>query len=266
MPIPANAYWGVDSAEPANYKLNVKGHPTLLDYVTKHLGKAPSFWGRYIGGKYALTPAEAKYIFGASRGTCAILVVYNGTTKTSVGGGRNAGVLDAQKAIAAARGVGVPGGVWLYADIEAGWQCSPEWFEGWWSTMDKSMYGGRGGVYENPTANPQEFAKPYYKALKGDAKVVLPDAPPEARYLWSTQPNKGAGDQQDHVKPAEINFDFDPAEPESCYGMTVLWQYSIDYPLTDDDVRAKVDLDLADARGYGSMWRQLGDWEPSSIG
>ena len=57
-------YWGVDSSTPANCPI---GGDTLFDQVTQWAGGTmPSFWGRYIGGKYALTKAEVDFIFNKS--------------------------------------------------------------------------------------------------------------------------------------------------------------------------------------------------------
>lgn len=244
-----DAYWGVDSANPANHKLGgVKGHPTLYDYVAEQCGQAPDFWGRYVGGAFAITQAEVDFLF--SKGT-RILVIYNGATnsKSSVGGDYKAGVHDAKMAIAGADKAGVPAGVWIYGDIEPGWKCTSDWFKGWWDTMFTSPYGGMGGLYENPLAwNADNFAKPYLKALKGDSPVVYQDPPTKARYLYSQQKCKGC------IKPGDITFDFSPAEPEGVWGVTVLWQYAIDCFKLPGSKWGLIDMDLADWRGYASMW------------
>ena len=244
-------YWGVDSARAANSKVGVKGHPTLFQYVTEQAGQAPDFWGRYVGGHFALTQKEVDYIFNASNGACRILVIYNGAhnSKTSLGGGYKQGANDASKAIAGAGHAGVPSGVWIYGDIEPGWKCTSEWFKGWWEKMFASPYGGMGGVYENPLSwNAPNFSTPYCKALKGDSPFIFQDPPAKARYLYSQQSQKGC------KLPKDITFGFSPAEPDCCKGMTVLWQYAIDCFKLAGSKWGLIDMDLADARGYDSMW------------
>jgi hypothetical protein len=60
-------YWGVDSAQKVNTKVNHKGQ-TLYEYISEYCEKEPEFWGRYIGGNYALTKPEVDYIFEKSDG------------------------------------------------------------------------------------------------------------------------------------------------------------------------------------------------------
>src|SRR5437879_4553305 len=100
-------FWGVDSAQPANSMVQ---NQTLFDFITEQCGQPPAFWGRYIGGRFALTAVEEKFLH--DRG-CRILVVYNGTRNSprSVQGGFAEGANDANKAIAAAQTLGIPGGV-----------------------------------------------------------------------------------------------------------------------------------------------------------
>ncbi len=92
-------FWGVDSANPANARF---ANALLYDYVTQLAGGVPSFWGRYIGGRYSLTPMEVSFLH--SKG-CRILVVYNGTLNnpSSIQGGIAEGTADAQKAVLAAQ-------------------------------------------------------------------------------------------------------------------------------------------------------------------
>lgn len=252
-----DAYWGVDSANTANHKVGVAGHPTLFEYVTDHCGMAPEFWGRYVGGKFSVTKAEADFIFKESDGKCRILVIYNGATNStsSLQGGYNAGVHDAQKAIAGADAAGVPAGVMIYADIEPGWKTTSEWFKGWWDGMFRSKYAGMGGVYENPLPwNAPNFSTPYINALKGDSAFIFQDPPAKYRFLYSQQPQKGC------VKPGDIKFGFHPAEPTGLAGVTVLWQYAIDCLKVGGSKWGLVDMDLADEQGYALMWsRNQGD-------
>jgi hypothetical protein len=282
-------YWGVDSAAAATTKIHVgKGKTaTLFDYVTDSLKRMPSYWGRYIGGRYQITPDEADYIFERSEGQCRILVVYNGThdSKNSVQGNFDAGVRDANNAMLAAASVGVPGGVMIWGDVEGVWQPTAEWFQGWWDGMYKSPYAGMGGIYCRPTI-PQLY-EPYLKALIASTPkkqtdqlfnpfarkradravtVVLPDPPDRMRLLWGTQPQKFSWSN-----PATDMMDFSPSNPPPLPGSVALWQYHDSFlkppgdsaakPSGDATVKKKkasgglIDMDLADQRAYDRMWK-----------
>ena len=251
----ATVYWGVDSANPATFRVAyAKGHPTLFDYVTETCGRMPDFWGRYIGGSYKLTEEEVGYISHASKGKCRILVIYNGAhnAKTSTQGGKAEGLHDAQKAVAAATKLGVPPGTMIFCDIEPGWKCTADWFRGWWEGMYASLYAGAGGMYENPLPwNAPNFSSPYLKALTADAASPVQSFLGSRRYLYSQQPQKG------FVPPKSDKFAslaFAPAEPAGLAGETVLWQYAINCLKLGDSKIGLIDMNLADQRGYDLMW------------
>lgn len=236
-------HFGVDTNGPANFPVVNKDKVVkpIFDIVTEELGM-PEFWGRYLfkGGKTgttALTKAEADFIRQRSGGKCKILLIAN-----FAGGqfdaitpalARAQGQANARGAIARcnSRGLNVPGGVFIYADIEPQFQCNSAWFQAWFGEMQKAGRG-RGGLYVSPQQFP--FNIPYRaalratldifsKALNDDPPVFLPDPPPIARLLWSQRP----------VPFFKINIDpndfqpatFAPSEPAFCPGMTVLWQY-----------------------------------------
>jgi hypothetical protein len=246
----SDAYWGVDSYNPASAKMGVKGYPTLFQYVCDQAGRVPDFWGRYITGKgEKLSAKEAEFIFNASGGATRILPIYNQAhpSATSLKGGEKEGVNDASKAIAAADALGIPAGVFLWCDIEPGWGTAAGWYRGWWKRMLDSQYGGMGGIYENPLPwNASFFSKPYLTALKGGSPWVAQDPPAKARYLWSQQPCKV------NISPKVVP-EFKPAQPEGVRGVTVLWQYAIDC-LKTGGKWGNADFNLADETGYGTMW------------
>src|SRR5207249_1949278 len=115
-------FWGVDSAQPANSMVQ---NQTLFDFITEQCGQPPAFWGRYIGGRFALTAVEEKFLH--DRG-CRILVVYNGTSNSprSVQGGCCEGANEANKSIAASQTLVNRSSVWIYADVESDWTQTPE--------------------------------------------------------------------------------------------------------------------------------------------
>ena len=228
-------FWGVDSAQPANSMVQ---NQTLFDFITEQCGQAPAFWGRYIGGRFALTAEEEKFLHDKG---CRILVVYNGTRNSprSVQGGFAEGANDANKAIAAAQTLGIPGGVWIYADVESGWTPTPEWFEGWSDTMLNSQFGGAGGIYGNPhKTNAANFNVPYCNAFNGDPNMRGTDQ--DAAYIFSSEPEPGCTTA---AQAPEFAPDMPPCNPN-----TVIWQYA------ENCFGGRVDEDLANDAGFQSMW------------
>ncbi len=172
-------FWGVDSPTPANS--NMRGL-TLFDFTTQLAGQAPTFWGHYIGGHFALKANEAQPLYNRN---CKILVIYKGAHEipTSVQGGFQEGVKDTNKAIVAAKALVVPGGTWIYVDIKADCSLTADWFKGWSDTMYNSQYNGAAGVYCNPLPeNAVQFNDPYcdglnnYPNLQGaDGRASIPE-------------------------------------------------------------------------------------------
>lgn len=228
-------FWGVDSAQPANSM--VQGQ-TLLDFITQQCGQAPTFGGRYIGGNFALTSLEVEFLHDKG---CRILVIYNGARNSpaSVQGGLAEGANDANKAIAAAQALGVPDGVWIYADVEAGWQPSSAWFQGWSDTMFNSQFGGAGGVYGNPhKTNAANFNVPYCDAFNNDSNMQGTDS--NAAYIYSSEPEPGC--------TAAANAPAFTPDMPPCNPNTVIWQYA------ENCFKGLVDQDLANDAGFASMW------------
>jgi hypothetical protein len=242
-------YWGIDSATPANK--DVAG-ATFFDRVVQWAGgRAPDFWGRYIGGPFALSQAEAQFIFEASQGATRILVIYNGASSTSVQGGHKAGVEDALKALNAARALKISQGVWIYADIEAGWHVNSGWFVGWWQTMASSEYTNSGGFYCNPLPwNAPNFSDPFMHAWK--TTVNAHGAPRYNPPLYSCEPEPGCA----YYLPAKASGSptFAPATIPGYTGPTSIWQYA-ENCVPNNTGGIAVDLDLAaDDHTYARMW------------
>jgi hypothetical protein len=228
-------FWGVDSALPANGMVEKQ---TLFDFITQQCGQAPAFWGRYIGGRFALTPAEAQFIHNKG---CRILLVYNGTHNSprSVQGGSAEGANDANKAIAAAQTLGVPDGVWIYADVESSWTPTSAWFQGWSDAMFNSQFGGAGGIYGNPNkTNAANFNVPYCNAFISDPNMRGTDG--DAAYIFSSEPEPGCTTA---AQAPAFAPDMPPCNPN-----TVIWQYA------ESCFGGRVDEDLANDAGFASMW------------
>ena len=228
IPAPNVLHWGVDSAGRAS---------SLFDTIAQADG-APQFWGRYIGGSFALTSQEANFVFTHSHGTCRILVIYNGAKPSIVATSFAAGVQDATNAINAAKALGVPTnqGIVIYADIEASWKPSAAWILGWWSTMKASVYGNEGGFYCNPGGN---FSNGLCAAINDPSNRDSHGQPLYRPVLYSSEPEN-----------VPCSFDrsfFRPGFPLCCTADSVrIWQYH--------ETCGSVDMDLATEVGYATMW------------
>lgn len=222
-------YWGVDSADATNIMI---GSQTLFDYITQQAGAAPAFWGRYIGGSYALTSTEVAFLH--SKG-CKILLIYNGATASSVSGTYQDGVNDADTALSAANSLNAPSDIVIVADIEAEWIPTAAWIEGWSDTIFGSKYMGSGGIYcDTYSTNP--FNSAYCTAFTSDDKLQI-----SVGFIWTTQPQVGCTSAAN--APA-----FTPTPPPCNNGSTVAWQYALAC------YNGYVDEDVMNATGYYYLW------------
>lgn len=232
---PSRIYWGVDSVTHAD---EVISGVRFFDLVKAQAGgKAPEFWGRYIGSvttSYNLTSSEAQYLHSKN---CRILLTYNGHTGKPV-----ASLADGQEAattaIARARALAVPenGTVWIYCDIEPGQSPTAAFFTGWFETVESSGY--RGGVYGDTSA--ATFNAPYCDAY----------APPAL--LWNVRPQLGSCNMQYRT--------FKPDRPSPCNAPTVIHQYRINCPVSGAQPSQQIDLDLANDWGFQRMWAPRQQW------
>ncbi|MFO0637055.1 MAG: DUF1906 domain-containing protein [Nannocystaceae bacterium] len=163
--------WGVDSYGPADAEQQVPealrrdgedhhSHISRLELVTRRMGRAPTFWGRYLNqrlpqhdgtvesppGEHRLTPREVAWLHAQG---CRVLPVYNGSGGRTdrLTGGRTAGAAAANQAIALCEQLEVPASVIVYADVE-NWAGDVGWFRGWFETMRGANW--RCGVYGRP--------------------------------------------------------------------------------------------------------------------
>ncbi len=217
-------FWGVDSLDIVDQ--------TFFDAVKQAGNMPPAFWGRYIGKTGNLTPGEVALLH---RNNCKVLVIYRDTTLGQLKS-KARGRQQAKAAIKAAQSLGIPSGVWIYADTEFPDQSpTAEWFAGWFETLQSSPYGA--GVYGNtsPGAAPKfgnEFCKAY------------PHFPnPATAYVYTNQPEPGCNFKYRTFNPAMLQ----------CNPLTVIQQYAIECTVPNTGGR-RVDLDLANAAGFASMW------------
>jgi len=239
-------HWGVDSTTHAdNVGPTYPPGQKFFDLVTTQAGgNQPEFWGRYIGStphtEYNLTLGEVQYL---SSRNCKILLIYNGHTNLSVSSTSD-GQIAATNAITSARQVAAPedGTVWLYCDIEPGQSPTRAFFTAWFLTI-QSTSGYGAGVYgtTSPAFNTE------YCAAYNSAAI-----PPE--YLYNTQPRHTGCDMTYRVFNPTIPACNPPTNPP-----TVIQQYDIGptiygCPVNNAGPNEGVDLDLADDKGFASMW------------
>ena len=265
-------HFGVDTSFPASATLKNKNGivKTMFEVVSEELAM-PEFWGRYLfpskDPKIGATPLDDKevnFIRTASDGKCKILLIGNFLqSQFNDPQARQKGRNCAFGCINRCSKLKVPNGVWVYVDIEQNFTCSPQFFLGWFEAMQKAGRG-RGGFYADPIQN-SSFSQPYQAAMRAtldpvqkvinpNPPVFLPDLPSTARLLWSISPNafkKGTFVDSNAFLPGAFrpnNLPFAPSQ-------TVLWQYGADCLVIKGNSKFIVDLNIATAQGFNSMWK-----------
>jgi hypothetical protein len=162
-------WWGVDSTQPIS-------PATIANVAGWYQGAKPQFWGRYLGGHYAVSKAELA--FARAQHIYVYLIVADRNC-SACGGGDVCGndktqpqaQSDAQAALTAATALGVPRGATLWKDIEQVGSCRGEptgsYLVSWYQTLKNSGYGT--GFYGNTHEQSFDFPRSYCAALPLDA-------------------------------------------------------------------------------------------------
>jgi photosystem II stability/assembly factor-like uncharacterized protein len=224
-------FWGVDSGDVVTQ--------SFFDAVKNQLG-VPAFWGRYIGKHGTLKKGEVDLLH---RNECKILIIF---ADTGIGQlvSKAQAMEQAREAIKAAHDLGVPNGVYIYADTEYPAQSpTTEWFAGWFETLQGSPYGA--GVYGNTSPG----AVPKFGKTFCDAYPHFPS--PAQAYVYANQPQRTTPDQLCNPTYRTFTPDVLPCNPP-----TVVFQYTTGTGLGCPVPTTShfVDLDLANAAGFASMW------------
>jgi hypothetical protein len=228
-------HWGVDSARTSNTTA-ADGATIAIDAVTIRAGTSPEFWGRYIGGNYAISSAEVNALHSAN---CRVLLVFNGTTSGGVQGSAADGLNDASQAVAAALNLGVPAGIAVFADVENTWAPSPDWIQGWVKGIVSSPSGYLPGFYCDTTPG-RVFDLAYCAAVAEPAVA--------SALLWSMEPQPSPQCQAAGSAPA-----FNP-QNVSCNNPSHMWQYTIDCWEDLLGTNAGIDMVQADDVAFQAMW------------
>lgn len=225
--------FGVDSAErPTTLVANGQ---TLYDWVvSKAGGQAPAFWGRYIGGSYALTSDEITFLHNKG---CKILLIYNGANMTTV---TTDGTADGQKAVNAAKALNVPSTTVIYADIEQSFKPTSAWIKGFAKTLYNNQYGP--GFYAD-TINGY-FNTPYTTASKEDPTYVGNNS----SLVWANQPEPGSS-------TATGRPSWNPTPPPTLTQSNItFWQYAENcYTTTNKGNTYSISVDLDEARDSAAI-------------
>jgi hypothetical protein len=255
-------FWGVDSWARSDKAVGAStGKASVFDHlVTK--GLKPDFFGRYLGkSDSSLTADEARFLLQHG---CRIVPVYRGEPRKSQKKNSKgetyyskvfeAGSAAANNAIEAANAVGMPGGVVIYADIEAGEDPGADYIVGWCRTMWHSKFGGAGGFYCDNRAS-----APFMKSLKKarerlEAEEDMGKAMKDRISLWCQF--RYLGDNQ----PGQ-NRVFKPEKPDFLPSGPAVWQYSRNcLPFTQKVAGtvtsyALIDKNVATQNAFKEMWK-----------
>lgn len=191
--------WGIDSA--------AKATETLYQCVAANFGH-PDVWGRYLNTienvSEGLTKEEISFLKGKG---IKIMPIYNNFREAV---GMQAGRVAAQNAIFHAKRLGIPEGVFIFANVERFFDVDANWIIGWAELFYNSSY--RPGIYHDPTEGP--FNDAFCNAVER-SKIVK-----EQVVLWSAEPEIGV----------TTKSEFPAFKPEklSCGGNVWAWQYGRD--------------------------------------
>jgi len=171
VPSTKSFYWGVDSA---SYTTNQS-----LTCVKKEFG-TPEIWGRYLGSKEdvskGITKKEAALLHSKKM---RILLINNQFVSAT---GYKNGVKQAQVGVKLAKGLDVPKGVVIFADIEPTYEVDAEFIKGYYDEMKKQGFiTGIYGVFDNE----QDLSKAYKQAEKEHQRLG------KETILWTAFPQRG---------------------------------------------------------------------------
>ena len=232
-------YWGVDSVAPAHKRFG--GEPTLYDFVTIHSnGRPPAFFGRYLtlNDKQRITFDEV--LFLASK-KCKILLCYNQMSIAEVRKDYKNGLFHANRAADRANALPVRQSkfsplVWIYANIDSGYQPTKYWLAGWWDGLWDRGYGP--GIYYTAHVDSTLIQQSFEKCKKIPAPASL------WLSAWSNCSSSKACKDGNILR---IPPQFTPDQPQTP-GVVDVWQYA--GPCFNN----AFDMNLSNQRGYDRMW------------
>jgi peptidoglycan hydrolase-like protein with peptidoglycan-binding domain len=213
--------WGVDTTDLINGSSD-------LSQVTSTRG-TPDFIGQYLNATRftPMTAADATYIH--SQGIRILVIESDLGSHTTY----SEGVSLANEAISTSHSLGIPGGVAIFNDVEAGDTINASYIEGWYDTISSAGYVP--GYYNNPYASSSEFDSAFCGAISSNAAIAT------HAILYASEPSIGWTTKSN--APA-----FAPAHPY-CNGVAtgnvLAWQYALPgggINVDTDEINASVPL------------------------
>lgn len=211
--------WGVDSASLTTDE--------LLACVRDNFGD-PAVWGRYLltneGVSYGLTDEEIELLHSND---IEILVIWNHFTD---GTGYENGQNEANEAVEAARDLGIPEEVALFANVEPIYPIDSDFIQGWHDVVSESEYSS--GIYGIFDPN-EELYVAFEAAVDADSSIL------EEMYVWTAAPNEG-------ITTEENAPEYNPEYPDGA--LIAGWQYGIDAETCN------IDTNLFDGNVLNVLW------------
>lgn len=221
--------WGVDSNEVVT--------TAFITDVTTMGGRAPTFWGRYVGGNTRVgTPLSKPEVALLHQHGLRVLLIYNNLLAHEPAGDSESGQMHAGRAVTFVTQLGAPtdGSLCIYADLE-NWQTSGDWIDGWIAGIQSG--GFLPGFYAS-------LSLPSFAAAYCDTYARHPERLANV-LLYGNQPS--ARPTTTNVK-AGFKADVSPNVPSCRPNSGAIWQYVLS-ALND-----RVDIDVAAASAFSAMW------------
>lgn len=126
--------FGASSEIPSNTRL--KNGYTMFDWVMRQKG-FPFFWGRQLTGENAVTKDELEFL---KEKDCRVCLLFDDFTEAQISS--NNGTNDGNRAVEAAKALGVPRGegIVIYADINPEWSINHNWMLGFAGSVVNAGY------------------------------------------------------------------------------------------------------------------------------
>jgi hypothetical protein len=212
--------WGVDSASAVD--------ESFYKCITSNYG-SPVAFGRYLGTKegvsFGLTSEEFKFLQNEG---IKIIPIYNHFTDATT---YEKGVQEAAVAISLAKELGIPEGVYIFADIEPDYPVDSKFILGWYDTISKSPYSpGIYGVFSNE----QELTVAYKEVISSNENLQ------DELITWHS------GSPLIGVTSEEEAPTFSPEVPE--FVSVSIWQYGI------DGDQCNIDTNLINPTLINQLW------------
>lgn len=220
-PAPDSPLLGVDSVNIAD--------EDFMQCITGSFGD-PAVFGRYMvdkeGVSHGLTSEEIEYLHAND---IAILPIYNHFEDATT---YEAGVAEAEQAVAFANDYQIPEGVALFADIEPIYPVDHQFILGWHDTIAASPY--QSGIYGVFSAD-SELSAAFQQAVAENEDVLAETV------IWSNQPQVGI------TTKATAPEEFAMEGPEG--GLLYAWQYGLDAEVCN------IDTNLFQPEILDYLWR-----------